>query len=302
VNKPLVPYSCPDPAATYIFCRDPNLSFKRFTPRVSVDQKFGEDVMAYVSWSRGFRSGGWNGRPGSRVVSIGPYQPENVDSYEIGLRSKFADNRAVINITAFQTDYDNKQEDQIRADPDLPGATITFVENASKARFRGVEIEAQFKPDDNVNIRASGGYLDGKYISFPDALGNDLRPFKNLRYAPKINWSLGGDYTIPAGDGRFIIDSNVKFLDKYATESGKDTVGPVILGRRREIIPSHTTVDASLSYFSELGSGTEYKLSVFVNDAFNSGGRIVRSSEAGVFWFGDRVPNRTWGLEATVDF
>ncbi len=298
VDKPLVPYKCPDPAATYSFCRDPNLTFSRFTPRVSVDQKFTDDVMAYLSWSRGFRSGGWNGRPGSLPVTIGPYDPENVDSYEAGLRTKFADGRAIFNVTVFQTNYKNKQEDQIRQNPLIPTSTITFVENASKARFRGVEVEGQFKPVPELHLRYSGGYLNGKYLSFLDQNGVDISATKNLRYAAKWNASFGGDYTIPFGgdDNRFVIGANLKYLDKYATESGKDAAG---LGR--EIIPAHTSVDASISYNGKVSNGTGYKLSAFVNDAFNGGGRIVRSSEAGVFWFGDRVPNRTWGLELQLD-
>lgn len=292
-------YSCPDPTATFAFCRDPHLSFGRFTPRVSLDHKFSEDVMTYVSWSRGFRSGGWNGRPGSLAETIGPYAPEKVDSYELGFRSKFLDNRALFNMTLFQTNYDNKQEDQIRQNPLIPTSTITFVENASAARFRGIEIEAQAKPSDNLHIRMSGGYLQGKYLSFLNSAGVDISATKNLRYAPKFNWSVGADYTIPLGaDGHeFVLGSNIKFLDKYATESGKD-----ITGNRREIIPDHTSVDLSLTYKGQFGSGTDYKLSGFVNDVFHSGARIVRSSEAGVFWFGDRIPNRTWGLELQVEF
>lgn len=302
VSKPLVPYHCPDVTSTNAYCQDPSLTFGRFTPRISIDQKFGDEIMAYASWSRGFRSGGWNGRPGSRVASIGPYAPEKVDSYELGLRTKFADNRAMLNVTLFQTNYNNKQEDQIRADPDLPGSTITFVENASNVRFRGVEIEAQYKPTDSLHLRASGGYLKGKYISWLDASGTDISATKNLRYAPKLNWSVGGDYTVPVGDNEVILGANVKYLAKYATESGKDVVGPAILGYSREIIPAHTTADFTLTYKGDLGADSEYKISAFMNDAFNKGARVVRSSEAGPFWFGDRVPNRTWGVELQVEF
>jgi iron complex outermembrane receptor protein len=310
VQKPSVPvaeggpYFCPDPTSTYVPCRTATLTFSKFTPRISIDQKFGEDTMVYASWSRGFRSGGWNGRPGSTPDTIGPYEPETVDSYELGLRSKFADNRALFNMTVFQTNYSNKQEDQISANPLNPASTVTFVNNAGKARFRGVEVEAQFKPTDNLHFFASGGYLNGKYLSFLDALGNDVRATKNLRYAPKWNASLGGELTIPvgSGDNHFQLGANAKYLADYATESNKDTVGPAILGYRREIIPAHTSVDASISYFGNFDGGTEYKLSAFVNDVFHGGGRIVRSSQAGPFWFSDRVPNRTWGLELQLEF
>lgn len=308
-------YQCPDPTSTYAPCANPHLAFNRFTPRVSLDQKFGDNVMVYASWARGFRSGGWNGRPGSLPQTIGPYQPESVDSYELGLRSKFDDNRALFNLTVFQTDYNNKQEDSITSNPLNPVSTITAVVNASKARFRGVEAEAQYKPNADLHFFASAGYLWGKYLSFPglgpdgsdaDNLPDviDLRPIKNLRYAPKWNFSLGGEYTIPvgSGDNHFVLGANVKYLDKYATEANKDTDGPIYIGYAREIIPAHTSVDASLSYFGEFEGASKYKISAFVNDAFHGGGRIVRSSQAGPFWFSDRIPNRTWGVEVQLDF
>jgi iron complex outermembrane recepter protein len=282
VQKPAVPaneggpYFCPDPTSVHVPCRTGKLTFSKFTPRVSIDHRFTEDVMTYVSWSRGFRSGGWNGRPGSTPDTIGPYEPETVDSYEIGLRSKFLDNRALFNVTLFQTNYNNKQEDQITANPVNPASTVTFVENASKARFRGVEVEAQLKPSDTIRFFASAGYLKGKYLSFIDAAtGLDVRGAKNLRYAPKLNLSLGSELTVPVGgdDNRFVLGANVKYLDDYATEANKDTVGPVFLGRRREVIPAHTSLDTSLSYLGKLGSGDT-----------------------------DRVPNRTWGVEFQVEF
>ncbi len=302
VDKP-APYTvpafhCPDPTSTYGPCVNPHLAFNRFTPRVSIDHNFTPDVMMYASWSRGFRSGGWNGRPGSLPQTIGPYTPETVDSYEVGFRSKFADNKALLNITVFQTDYKDKQEDQIRANPLNPASTITFVVNASKARFQGVELEAQFRPVQDLHFFGSAGYLSAKYLSYLDGLGNDISATKNLRYAPKWNASLGADYSIPVGgEDTVMLGANVKYVDKYATESSVDAAG-----FSREIIPSHTSVDASLTYTGHMNALKEFKLSAFVSDIFHGGARVVRSSEAGVFWFGDRIPNRTWGVELQLEF
>jgi len=293
VDKPLVPFHCPDPASPYGPCRNPHLAFNKFTPRVSLDHNFTPDVMAYVSWSRGFRSGGWNGRPGSTPDTIGPYQPETVDNFEAGLRSKFADNKALVNLTVFQTNYKNKQEDQIRTNPLIPGSTITFVVNAAKARFRGVELETQYRPVPPLHFFGSAGYLSAKYLSYLDGTGTDISATKTLRYAPKWNASLGADYTIDLADGNsLMLGSNVKYVGAYSTESSVDPTG-----LHREIIPQYTSVDASITYTGHFSALKEYKLSAFVSDAFHAGGRVVRSSSAGPFWFGDRVPNRTWGLE-----
>ncbi|MFM6830910.1 MAG: TonB-dependent receptor, partial [Novosphingobium sp.] len=291
-------YFCPDPSSTYAPCADPHLAFNRFTPRVSVDQQLADDVMLYASWSRGFRSGGWNGRPGSLPQTIGPYNPETVDSYEAGLRTKFWDNRAIFNVTVFQTEYKDKQEDQIRTNPLNPASTITFVENAGKARFQGLELEAQLRPVPELNFFASAGYLKARYLEFLNSAGVDISATKQLRYAPKWNASFGGDFTAElSGGNKIVIGSNVKYVDKYATESSVD-----YSGLRREVIPAHTSVDASIAFTGMMNGLKEYKISTFINDAFHGGGRIVRSSYAGPFWFSDRIPNRTWGVELQVEF
>lgn len=304
VSKPSVPlaeggpYSCPDPTSAYAPCANPVLKFNRFTPRVSIDQELAEHIMVYGSWSRGFRSGGWNGRPGSTPDTIGPYQPEKVDSYELGFRSKFWDNKAIFNVTVFQTEYSNKQEDQIRSNPVLPTSTVTFVQNAGKARFKGLELEAQTRPIPELHFFGSAGYLKAKYLEFIDGTGTDVSASKQLRYAPKWNASFGGDYTFDmGGDNQLVIGSNVKYVGDYATESAVD-----YSGLRREVIPSHTSVDASITYSGHSSAIKDYKISAFINDAFHGGGRIVRSSYAGPFWFSDRVPNRTWGVELQVGF
>ena len=94
-----------------------------------------------------------------------------------------------------------------------------------------------------------------------------------------------------------MVGSNLKYVDKYVTESSVDPAG-----LNREVIPQHTSVDGSITYSGQTAGLKEYKISAFVSDAFHSGGRIVRSSYAGPFWFSDRIPNRTWGVEASVEF
>ncbi len=58
-----------------------------FSPKLGVSYDFSRDLMVYAQWVQGFRSGGYNGRAGT-FTSAGPYDPENVDSYEIGMKSE----------------------------------------------------------------------------------------------------------------------------------------------------------------------------------------------------------------------
>lgn len=107
---------------------DRKLSFSRFTYRAALDHRFSDAVMAYASFNKGFKSGGFN------TVSPGapPFAPESVNAFEVGLKTDFLDRRVRLNLSAYHYDYSNIQ-------------VITFVTgqlaiiNGPAAKIYGVE-------------------------------------------------------------------------------------------------------------------------------------------------------------------
>jgi iron complex outermembrane receptor protein len=288
---------CPDAASPYGPCADSSVTFRKFTPRVTLDFRFTPDIMVYAGWSRGYRSGGWNSRA-TVTTAIGPYQPETVDSYEAGLRTTFWDNRAKANITVFRAEYKDKQEEVITASPGNPLITQTQVQNASSATLQGFEGEFQLAPTGWLNLRAAVGYIDGKYDEFLSA-GVDIKDQRNLRYAPKWSVSFGGDATIPleATGGEILVNANYKWTDKFATSIIRDTAG-----LNRDFIDAYGTADASIGYRHELGDRKTVSLSAFVQNAFHSDGRLYRKVITGPFAFASREVARTWGLSLGVTY
>lgn len=301
--QPGVPvrFACPDPSLTdpvFASCADPSESWTKFTPRVTIDHQFTDDVMAYFTWARGFRSGGFNGRA-QTATSIGPFEPETVDNFELGVRTEFWDSKARVNLTVFHTDYSNKQEEVITVSPANPQVTETTVQNAASARMNGAEAEIMVLPTPNLTLRSAIGYLDGEYTSFLIG-GVDVKDQRNFRYAPDWSISVGGDYRWPiaATDGEVVFAANYKWTDDFTTSPVADPLG---LGR--DTIDAYGEFDASISYEGQLGStGGTYKVTAFVKDAFHDSGRILRKLDAGVFWFGDQEPGRTWGIELMTEF
>lgn len=289
---------CPDAnlAANPAFdaCRDPNVTFKKFTPRIILDYHFTPDVMVYGGWSRGYRSGGWNSRA-SVITAIGPYEPEEVDSYEGGIRTTLLDRKVRFNLTGFYTDYSNKQEEVITASPVNPAVTQTLVENAGKATIKGFEAELELAPTEWLRLRSSLGHIDGKYDRFLQN-GIDIREQRNLRYAPKWSVSAGADATIPVGDDKLLLTANYKWTDRFATAIVKDT-----LGFKRDFINDYATVDFTIGYEGALGaSGSTWRAAVFANNAFHKDGRLYRKVITGPFSFGSREVGRTFGVELGV--
>jgi iron complex outermembrane recepter protein len=120
----------------------PKADWSKFTPRASIDYTFGEmsNNLVYASFSQGYRAGGLNGRAQTLSSANTPYDPETVDSYELGLKTQFWENRITFNVAAFITKFNDKQEEVVIPAPP-PAGQETVVQNAAKATIKGIEAE-----------------------------------------------------------------------------------------------------------------------------------------------------------------
>ncbi len=276
-------------------------TFRDPTWRVILDWKPNEDTMVYGSWSRGFRSGGFNGRS-TTAAAIGPYNPETVDSYEVGAKTAFADGKVQFNLAAFIVDYNDKQEEIIR--PAVGGGTETIVDNAASAQTKGVEVELVARPTPELTLRAAGAYLSAKYKNFliPD-LANpgrfvDITNVANFRRAPEWTGNIGLDYNRPIDDRNSInFNTNLSYIDDFFTSPRRDTSG-----RNRDTIVAHTTLDASLAFIHEGTTFRRLRIAAYGRDLLNKGNRVTNTLDAGVFYFGVVSPNREGGVEFSIEF
>lgn len=138
-------------------------TFSKSTVRVAADYKLTKQNLLYVSYSTGFRSGGFNS--GQALEAVRTFSPEEVKAIEIGSKNRFLDNTLQINIAAFNNKFSNLQEQ--RQVP-IGSATISTIFNAAKAKSNGVEIEAEWRGVERLTMTGSLSLLDAKYTSFPD--------------------------------------------------------------------------------------------------------------------------------------
>ena len=131
-----------------------------------------DHVMTYFTYARGFRGGGFNG--GARTESpeaLTSFDPEFIDSYEVGLKTTLLDRRLSLSSALFQMNRNNQQVPQIiSADcPEEVCPTDVFTRNAAKTRSRGVELELLARPFDGWTVNGSVGYVEAVYLDFPEA-------------------------------------------------------------------------------------------------------------------------------------
>jgi iron complex outermembrane receptor protein len=174
-----------------------------WTPRFGIDYKITEDVLAYFSASKGFKSGGFNGRPVS-ATSVASYDPEELWSYEWGIKSTWFDQRLRFNANGYYYDYTDIQLTSAQSDP-ATGALEVVVENAGDAEILGFEIEAVAVPIEQFQIDGGVGYLDFEYTKLlPPCMGalpgtscTNVEESDTLPRAPEWTINVGGQYTMP---------------------------------------------------------------------------------------------------------
>lgn len=201
-------------------------NWDKWSPRLGAQYSFTDNVMTYVSYSEGFKSGGFFGRitSGSNVRK---FNPEEVSTYEIGLKSTWLDQRLRANAAIFSSDYTNKQEEIIVSDPD--GNVDTVVVNASDATMDGAEIEVSAALYEGLTGFIQGGYLDAAYDEFLiDGIpgvptdGSSL----DMRNAPEYTFGTGLNYVHSIfGHSQMSYDVTYNWRDSYQTIFDNDPLG-----------------------------------------------------------------------------
>ncbi|RSU31771.1 TonB-dependent receptor, partial [Sphingomonas koreensis] len=175
--------------------------FDALTPRASISYQPNRDLLLYASASRGFKSGGFDGRANSDF-GFRPFRPEYVWAYEGGIKKSWAGGRLTTNLAAFYNDYTDQQVTSFGADP-VTGVFASLFTNAAAARAYGLEFELAARLADGLDLTGSVGLLDAKYRRFDQLVGGVVTDVSDRRVvnAPDFNASVGLTYTRPLGGG-----------------------------------------------------------------------------------------------------
>ena len=197
---------------------DLNREDKKFTPKVGFGWKITPQNNLYASYAEGFKGGFFDPRM-DLAATGGPntptslqkrkgVEPEEVATFELGLKSAGNGGRLQTNVAVFHTDYKNVQ---------IPGSIPTFdaagnvtgfagnVTNAGKAKIRGLELEGIFRVTDRFRMSAMASFLDAEYKEWIVANGltgaaaglvniADKAVFQNT---PERSASISGTWTQP---------------------------------------------------------------------------------------------------------
>jgi len=131
-----------------------------FTPTGTVQFHFNNDVMAYLTWGKGFKQGGWTTRLSAVIPSPSDarFGPEYAKQWELGIKSEWLDHHLMVNAAAFYTDYDGIQLN-------IQQGISPVYQNAGNAKIRGGELEVQSVVPGGLQLNGSLSFIDAYYTS-----------------------------------------------------------------------------------------------------------------------------------------
>lgn len=201
-------------------------TFKDFNPRASISWQPNADNNVYFTYSQGFKGGGFdprgqttacrNARGGActadEVFDFMAFDPETVDSFELGWKASLLDNRLNISIAGFVAQYKDVQiPGSVGFDANGDGVNESFIgitSNAADADVNGIEFEGNalvgkdFAGDGSrFSVNWSLGVLDAKFNTFIDAFGRDVADQRVFQNTPDVTAHMGFNMGLPVGGG-----------------------------------------------------------------------------------------------------
>jgi iron complex outermembrane receptor protein len=270
-NPPLVPVPG--------FPRDVSASYNSFTPSASLNYQFTPDIFGYASFSRGFKSGGF-----TLGTTTPAFDPETVDSWEVGLRSSFFDRRLILNVSGYYADYRNLQVKVTRG-------TVNVTENAASARIYGAEADIVARPFEGFELNGNLAWTHARYTDYLTtepvfaALGTQDLSGNHLINAPDFSASLAAQYRWPIAGGSLTLRGQYYY---------SDTV--FFTPFNREAQPSYDLLNAFLTFEDSSG---HWRASAFIRNIENDPVLAYASPLSGLSGFTRSAflkPPRTYGL------
>ncbi len=196
------------------------LTISKPTWRIALDHQFGPNVLGYASYNRGVKSGGFN------ILNPvnPPYQPEQLDAYETGVKTELFGRRLRLNVGGFYYNYANLQVTQ------FVGVAQSIV-NGAKAQLYGVDVDFNARITPELSLSGGLEALHSEFTQYSNAVGSALRPAggatvfpvnatgNRLPQAENFVGTLSGDYETPVSFGTLHYNATVSYNGDYYFEA-----------------------------------------------------------------------------------
>ncbi|HKX79030.1 MAG TPA: TonB-dependent receptor [Novosphingobium sp.] len=258
------------------------------TWRLAADYRPSEEVLAYASYNRGFKSGGFN----PTEIPYNSFEPEKVDAFEVGLKLDVLDRRLRVNPSVFYYKYSNLQAS-------IYQGGLLLTQNAASAEIYGMDLDFTAALSDQFTLTGGLSILHARYglyqnaqLSTPDPVnggniisGGDVRGTR-ITNTPDWTANLGAQYRIPVGSDEVRLNANYAYNDGFFNDA-----------ENRQHQGSYHLVNASVEY--EMDSG--FTVSAWAKNI----GNVAYAAQLYTSAPADKIrmaPGRTFGVTVGAEF
>jgi iron complex outermembrane recepter protein len=256
--------------------------------RISLDHRFSDQVLGYVSYNRGFKSGGWN-------VSVLPavsFNPEKLDAYELGIKTETQDRRLRMNASSFFYNYTDIQVQSFQN-------AVLLISNGASSHIYGLDLNAEAAVTRGLSLHAGATLMHSRFTSYPNAKLSSEIPGggtaygvgsavgNRLPFAPSAVATVALDYSIPTVVGTFGLNASYAYNKGWYAEPDN---------RLRQ--PAYSLVNGQLSWVPKDGA---YEIDFFGQNLTNVYYATTMFSQSQ----GDSIeyaPPRTFGVKLKASF
>ncbi|EIZ77895.1 TonB-dependent receptor [Novosphingobium sp. Rr 2-17] len=288
--------------------------WNRFNPMATLAYDVNDDLHVYAKYATGYRAGGAS----SRTSNYQAFNPEDIKSYEVGLKSDFWNHRARFNLAGYIMDRKNSQIDLSSIQVTATGSfnNLVTINAPGITKIRGIEADLTVSPIDGLTLNASYAYTYTKIPPVPvtytaNGVSTTVDQQFYVVYTPRNAASGSVDYVLPLGgrdlNVKFHIDGNysqaTQSFDQYATKNdaslvfnGRISLAGIEIGQGRNL---------TVSAWARNLFNTQY---VYRRDPSNSlpaapTTSVTTGSVNGVLGdYGNFNAPRTFGLDASLQF
>lgn len=268
---------------------DESDEWSKSTGKIGLNYQLSDDLLLYVSYSNGYKSGGYN------LTQADSYAPETVEAFEAGMKSVWFESRIQTNVSAYYYDYTNKQE--FTRDP-IVGTTNLI--NSGKASVYGIEAEMSARITEGLSIDSSISYTEAEYdeffsedesapeLGFQDLAGNQL---------PRIpEWKayLGVQY-------QWLLEDNGELIFRVDS-SWSDKQYSTYFNRSRDELGGYNRTNMRIAWESATGEWEAELYGLNLDDDNDKSNHFHAGGLVGFAVWTQYLSPRTYGLKVTRNF
>jgi len=276
------------------FIASADKSWSAFTPKLTLDYQLAEDVLAYVTASRGYKSGGFTGLAAQAAGAQVPFDPEYAWNYEIGVKTQFFADRLRFNLAGFLMNFEDLQlRQRILTIPGDDASAVVVIFNAAEAEISGAELEFVLVPSRNLLLSGSYSFLDTEITESSNAAFVGTQ----LPRAPESAFTLAAEYSIPLRAGELSLRGEYRQRGDHWFGIGELTSSA---GVRAGFEEAYGIFDASLTYTPD-GEGLGFAIWAknLTDEEYRSHVQPISGGAGGIARYGDPA---TWGVTLTWNY